>query len=63
MIKLYGVPGWGSAIGEVMLTLPISPINLSTWTGLTSPVRSASCCKSSTRCVSTHAGAGKMAPL
>ena len=25
MIKLYGVPGWGSAIGEVMLTLADIP--------------------------------------
>ena len=25
MIKLYGVPGWGSAISEVMLTLADIP--------------------------------------
>ena len=38
MIKLYGVPGWGSAISEVMLTLGRHPVSvLSTWTGLTSP--------------------------
>lgn len=50
MIKLYGVPGWGSAISEVMLTWLISLINSSTWTGLTSPVRSVNCCTSSIRC-------------
>ena len=25
MIKIYGVPGWGSAISEVMLTLADLP--------------------------------------
>ena len=35
MMKVYGVPGWGSAISEVMLTLAEIPYTLLMWTALT----------------------------
>jgi GST-like protein len=40
MMKLYGVPGWGSAISEVMLTLADIPYQFVNVDGLMHPARS-----------------------
>ncbi len=50
MIKVYGVPGWGSAISEVMLTLADIPFSSSTLTGLISPAKPVNFSKNSTPC-------------
>lgn len=44
MIKLYGVPGWGSAISEVMLTLADIPYQFVNVDGFDQPYRNANCC-------------------
>ena len=50
MITVYGVPGWGSTISELMLSRPIFPTRWLTWRALTSPVRRASVCGRLIRC-------------
>lgn len=50
MITVYGVPGWGSTISELMLSPPIFPTRWLTWRALTSPVRRASVCGRLIRC-------------
>lgn len=50
MITVYGVPGWGSTISELMLSWPIFPTRWLTWRALTSPVRRASVCGRLIRC-------------
>ncbi len=63
MIKLYGVPGWGSAISEVMLTLADILYQFINVDGFdqSGPARSASCCKNSIRCVRSRHWSWKMA--
>ncbi len=59
MITVYGVPGWGSTISELMLSPPIFPTRWLTWRALTSPVRRASVCGRLIRCASAHPEAGR----
>ena len=40
MMKLYGVPGWGSAISEMMLTLANIPYHFINVDGFDQPARS-----------------------
>ncbi len=59
MITVYGVPGWGSTISELMLSRPIFPTRWLTWRALTSPVRRASVCGRLIRCAGAHPEAGR----
>ncbi len=59
MITVYGVPGWGSTISELMLSRPIFPTRWLTWRALTSPVRRASVCDRLIRCAGAHPEAGR----
>ncbi len=59
MITVYGVPGWGSTISELMLSRPIFPTRWLTSRALTSPARRASACGRLTRCAGAHPQAGR----
>lgn len=51
MIKVYGAPGWGSAIGELMLTLADIPYRFVDVSGFDREGPRAINCKKSIRCV------------
>lgn len=50
MITVYGVPGWGSTISELMLSLADIPYEVVDVEGFDQPVRRASVCGRLIRC-------------
>lgn len=59
MIKVYGVPGWGSAISEVMLTLAEIPYHFINVDGFDSDGLSGSYLKIESAVPGAHSGTGK----
>lgn len=59
MIKVYGVPGWGSAISEVMLTLAEIPYHFINVDGFDSDGPQRELLKTMNPLCGAHAGTGK----